>query len=96
MMSVSFLETVPDLFVTQDLGIGMMLWMTQFFPDEEWERIQRPRCLNVLNVLDAMWSDDGYFIRDPSLPTTKIAFTNYGVSVGLQAIGEMPKRVPSS
>ena len=40
-----------------------------------------------------MWNDEGYFIREPNLPTTKIAFTNYGVSVGLQAIGEMPGRV---
>ncbi len=83
-------QTVPDLVVTQDLGIGMMLWMTHFFPSEPWARIQRPRCLHIL---DTMWHDDGYFIREPNLPTTKIAFTNYGVSVGLQAIGEMPQRV---
>ncbi len=38
-----------------------------------------------------MWNDKSYFIREPNLPTTKIAFTNYGVSVGLQAIGEMPE-----
>ena len=83
-------QTMPELVVTQDLGIGMMLWMTHFFPDEEWAQIQRPRCLKTL---DAMWNDDGYFIREPYLPHTKIAFTNYGVSVGLQAVGEMPDRV---
>jgi hypothetical protein len=83
-------QTMPELVVTQDLGIGMMLWMTHFFPDEQWAQIQRPRCLKTLS---AMWNEDGYFIREPYLPQTKIAFTNYGVSVGLQAIGEMASRV---
>jgi len=89
-MKYSIDQTVPDLVVTQDLGIGMMLWMTHFFPDEEWARIQRPQCLRIL---ETMWNDDGYFIREPNLATTKIAFTNYGVSVGLQSIGAMPERV---
>ncbi len=82
--------TVPDLAVTQDLGIGMMLWMTHFFPDEEWAQIQRPRCLRILN---GMWNPKGYFIRDPDMPGVKFAFTNYGVSLGLQAIGESSDRV---
>ena len=82
--------SVPQLVVTQDLGIGMMLWMTHFFPDEEWAQIQRPRCLKIL---DEMWNEDGYFIRDPRLPHVKIAFTNYGVSLGLQAIDASADRV---
>ena len=82
--------TIPDLVITQDLGLGMMLWMTHFFPEESWALIQRAKCLRIL---DAMWNDEGYFIREPNLPTTKIAFTNYGVSIGLQAVGEMPERV---
>ncbi len=89
-MRIIIEETVPELVVTQDLGIGMMLWMTHFFPDEIWARIQRSRCLKIL---DMMWNNDGYFIREPNLPTTKIAFTNYGVSVGLQSIEAMPERV---
>ena len=24
------------LTITQDLGLGMMLWMSHFFPDEPW------------------------------------------------------------
>ena len=80
----------PDLVVTQDLGIGMMLWMTHFFPEEKWATIQQLRCLGIL---DNMWNEDGYFIRDPGLPNVKFAFTNYGVSLGLQAIGEMPEHV---
>ena len=35
----------------------------------------------------------GYFCREPELPGVKFAFTNYGVSVGLQAVREMPERV---
>ena len=38
-----------DLTITQDLGIGMMLWMSHFFPDEEWSRIQRARCLATID-----------------------------------------------
>jgi hypothetical protein len=82
--------SAPDLFITQDLGLGMMLWMTHFFPEEEWAVSQRRRCLRQL---DAMWRKDSYFCREPELPDVKIAFTNYGVSVGLQAVREMPERV---
>jgi hypothetical protein len=79
-----------DLMITQDLGIGMMLWMTHFFPTEPWARVQKQHCLKVLG---SMWRQDAYFCREPDLPNTKFAFTNYGVSIGLQAIGEMPERV---
>ncbi len=27
-------KTARDLVITQDLGLGMMLWMTHFFPEE--------------------------------------------------------------
>ena len=40
-----------------------------------------------------MWCEEGYFRREPYLPDTKIAFSNYGVSVGLQAVDGMAKRV---
>lgn len=83
-------QTATDLVITQDLGLGMMLWMTQFFPEEPWARLQRKRCLAML---DHMWQREGYFSREPDLPRTKFAFTNYGVSVGLQAAGAMPDRV---
>ena len=79
-----------DLHITQDLGIGMMLWMTQFFPDEDWARIQSGRCLGML---DRMWVPAGYFCREPSHHHVKFAFTNYGVSIGLQAVSAMPDRV---
>jgi len=79
-----------DLHITQDLGLGMMLWMTQFFPEEDWARTQRTRCLKTL---DEMWVDAGYFCREPHARRVRFAFTNYGVSVGLQAVNAMPRRV---
>jgi hypothetical protein len=79
-----------NLVITQDLGLGMMLWLTHFFPYEDWAALQKGRCLEIL---ESMWVDDGYFCRDPDHPDTRFAFTNYGVSVGLQAVGAMPRRV---
>jgi hypothetical protein len=83
-------RTAPDLAITQDLGLGMMLWMTQFFPEEDWARTQKARCLAML---DQMWVEAGYFCREPRAHHVKFAFTNYGVSVGLQAVHAMPDRV---
>lgn len=81
--------TAGDLVISQDLGLGMMLWMTQFFPDEGWAELQRRRSLAML---DRMWME-GYFAREPRLSEVRIAFANYGVSVGLQAVDAMPGRV---
>ena len=67
--------------VLVDLGLGMMLWMTQFFPEEAWAVSQKARCLQML---DEMWIEAGHFCREPGT-RIKFAFTNYGVSVGLQA-----------
>jgi hypothetical protein len=44
-------------------------------------------------VLDQAWQDEGYFAREPYLPAVRIAFANYGVSIGLQAVGAMAARV---
>jgi hypothetical protein len=83
-------RSAADLHITQDLGLGMMLWMTHFFPNEDWARTQKTRCLGML---DRMWVAEGYFCREPGLHQVKFAFTNYGVSVGLQAVDAMPERV---
>jgi len=83
-------RTAGQLVITQDLGLGMMLWMTQFFLEEKWAELQR---LRSLAMLDRMWVDDGFFCREPYLPEMRFAFTNYGVSVGLQAVDAMPERV---
>jgi hypothetical protein len=69
-------RAAPQLVITQDLGLGMMLWMTQFFPEEGWAVAQRGRCLDML---DKMWMDEGYFCREPGYRHVKFAFTNYGV-----------------
>lgn len=84
-------QSYKDLHLHQDLGLGMLLWMTHFFPEERWAEIQRVR---ARHELDRMWIDPpGYFCRDPRLRDVKFAFTNYGISVGLQAVGEWPDRV---
>ena len=83
-------RSFPQLVITQDLGLGMMLWMTQFFPDEGWAVTQRARCLDML---DRMWTDEGYFCREPGHRHIKFAFTNYGVSIGLQAVNAMSERI---
>ena len=83
-------KSANELIIWQDLGIGMMLWMSHFYPREQWAQLQRARCLANL---ERMWSSAGYFCREPSMPEVKFAFTNYGVAIGLQAVGANPERV---
>jgi hypothetical protein len=83
-------RTADDLVITQDLGLGMMLWLAHFFPEEGWAKLHTRRSLAML---DHMWQGEGYFAREPYLPQMRFAFTNYGVSVGLQAVDAMPERV---
>jgi hypothetical protein len=81
----------PGLHVTQDLGLGMLLWMSHFFPGATWAQVLRER---ALATLERMWVDPpGYFCRELRQPAVKFAFTNYGVSIGLQAVGAHPDRV---
>ena len=77
--------------VDQDLGLGMMLWLAHFFHDEEWAKAQSAR---ALAALDRLWVDPpGFFGRASYAPHVRIAFANYGVSVGLQAADAWPERV---
>ena len=77
--------------IEQDLGLGMMLWLGHFFPQEYWAKIQTNRSLAML---DRLWIDSlGYFCRAPHLRHVKFAFTNYGVSLGLQAVGRNSNRI---
>jgi hypothetical protein len=79
------------LSIDQDLGLGMMLWLAHFFPEEPWASVQIPRSLARL---DRMWIDPpGYFCRFQRLPQVKFAFTNYGISLGLQAVERHSDRV---
>jgi len=81
--------SAPDLFITQDLGLGMMLWMTHFFPEEEWQyRSAAVACDSSTDVAKGQ-----LFLSRAGPADVKIAFTNYGVSVGLQAVRAMPQSV---
>lgn len=80
-----------SLAVDQDLGLGMMLWLAHFFPGEDWARVQASRSFEAL---DRLWTDPpGFFARASIAPGVRIAFANYGVSVGLQAWRRWPDRV---
>ena len=80
-----------NLDIDQDLGLGMMLWLAHFFPDEEWAKVQTNQ---ALENLDLRWTDPpGFFARASYAPHVRIAFANYGVSIGLQAAEIWPERV---
>ncbi|MBY3488971.1 glycoside hydrolase family 76 protein [Rhizobium laguerreae] len=77
--------------IDQDLGLGMMLWLCHFFPTEDWARVQTEWSLTAL---DRLWiNPPGYFGRASYAPHVRIAFANYGVSLGLQAVNQWPERV---
>lgn len=79
---------------TQDLGLGESLWLSHFFPDEPWAHLVRQRSEETLAK---MWIDadknSGYFCRHPKQRSIKFAFTNFGVSYGLQSYGLWPEKV---
>jgi len=83
--------THASLVIDQDLGLGMMLWLCHFFPAERWAILQKDRSLRHLGHL---WVEPpGYFCRQTGWHEMKFAFTNYGVALGLQAVGQWPQRV---
>jgi hypothetical protein len=80
-----------SLRIDQDLGLGMMLWLAHFFPREDWAVVQREQSIAAL---DSLWTDPpGYFGRASYARDVRIAFANYGVSVGLQSQDMWPERV---
>jgi hypothetical protein len=76
--------------IDQDLGLGMMLWLAHFFPEEDWARVQSAR---AFEALDDLWGNGGFFARASFARQVRIAFANYGVSVGLQSWDAWPERV---
>jgi hypothetical protein len=81
----------PSLCIDQDLGLGMMLWLCHFFPTERWAVQQKARSVAQLNGL---WIEPpGYFCRQMGWREMKFAFTNYGISIGLQVVDRWPARV---
>ncbi|MEX2470046.1 MAG: hypothetical protein WD396_09845 [Pseudohongiellaceae bacterium] len=90
-MEALILESYRWLYIDQDLGLGMMLWLCHFFPDEPWATRLNQTCTQSLETL---WTDKpGYFCRQQGWHDRKFAFTNYGVSLGLQAQDLWPERV---
>jgi hypothetical protein len=81
-----------SLHIDQDGGLGMMLWLAHFFPEEEWAKVQRRL---ALAALDFLWVDEGYFSRASYARDVRIAFANYGVAIGLQSQDVWPERVRS-
>jgi hypothetical protein len=80
-----------SLHIDQDLGLGMMLWLAHFFPTEDWAVTQRELSLAAL---DHLWVDPpGYFGRASYAPHVRIAFANFGASIGLQSQDVWPERV---
>jgi hypothetical protein len=80
-----------DLRIDQDLGLGMMLWLSHFFPHENWAVVQREQSLAAL---DFLWTfPPGFFARASYARDVRIAFANYGVSIGLQSQDVWPERV---
>jgi len=84
-------RTYSSLNIDQDLGLGMMLWMAHLAPNEPWAELHHRRSLQTLST---MWIDPpGFYCRHPGMPHVRFAFTNYGVSLGLQAVGALPENV---
>jgi hypothetical protein len=80
-----------DLIVTQDLGLGMMLWSARRCRGDEWAGEHERRSLSVL---DDLWRPEaGFFSRGPQEPDLRFAFTNYGVALGLRAVDRHLDRV---
>jgi hypothetical protein len=76
--------------IDQDLGLGMMLWLAHFFPEEDWAKVQSAK---GFEALDDLWVPAGYFARASYARQVRIAFANYGVSTGLQCWDAWPERV---
>src|SRR3546814_14160815 len=87
MMDYLYAQLLND----QDPRLVMRLWLAHFVPHEEWAKVQHRR---ALMALDQLWTDPpGFFARASYAPDMRIAFANYGVSLGLQATGVWPDRV---
>lgn len=90
-------KTYQSLAPDHGIDLGLLLWITHFFPGEPWSLLVRER---VLTALDARWIDPpGYFRRNLPEPWTgplrsnRLALTNLSASIGLQAQGVWSKRV---
>ncbi len=90
-------KTYQSLAPDHGADLGLLLWVTHFFPKEAWSLLLRER---VLSALDARWVDPpGYFRRNLSEPwngplrADRLAITNLSAAIGLHAQGLWAHRV---
>ncbi len=90
-------KTYQSLAPDHGVDLGLLLWITHFFPEEPWALALRER---ALAALDARWVDPpGYFRRnlpeawDGPVRSNRLALTNLSASIGLQAQGVWSHRV---
>ncbi|MBT8396234.1 MAG: hypothetical protein HKO65_03165 [Gemmatimonadetes bacterium] len=93
MVLKSYKSLAPD----HGVDLGLLLWITHFFPEEGWALALRER---TLAAMDGRWVDPpGYFRRnlpepwDGPVRSNRLALSNFGASIGLQAQGVWDSRV---
>jgi hypothetical protein len=93
MVRKTYQRLAPD----HGVNLGLLLWITHFFPEETWALALRER---TLAALDARWVDPpGYFRRNLPEPwdgfvrKNRLALSNFSASIGLQAQGVWAHRV---
>jgi hypothetical protein len=93
MVERTYRALAPD----HGVDLGLLLWITHFFPNEAWSLLLRER---VLSALDARWVDPpGYFRRNIPEPwsvpvrSNRLALTNLTAAIGLQGQGVWVHRV---
>jgi hypothetical protein len=93
MVQSTYRSLAPD----SSVDLGLILWITHFFPDEAWALDLRER---ALAGLDGRWVDPpGYFRRnlpepwDGPVRSNRLAISNLSTSIGLQAQGVWKDRV---
>jgi len=68
-----------ELTITQDLGLGMMLWMTHFFPDEPWAAAHRT-CSRGSSRAAKRAETASFFALLPRAPRARAASARTGSS----------------
>jgi hypothetical protein len=93
MVQATHQSLAPD----HGVDLGLLLWVTHFFPEESWAVSLRER---ALAGLDGRWVDPpGYFRRNLPEPwvgpvrSNRLAISNLTAAVGLQAQGVWAERV---
>jgi hypothetical protein len=91
------LSTYESLAPDHGVDLGLLLWITHFFPEQSWALSLREQSLTAL---DSRWVDPpGYFRRNLPEPwvgpvrSNRLALSNFTTSIGLQAQGVWSQRV---